>query len=204
MLIAICNNHQIENGNIDYDPDTTPRAKGTIAFYSCVSGYQLSGVGLRTCVDVRNGMGGVWIGLIPNCIGMKTSIAISIPYCMYISNDAAICDGITLAHGGINPTTTPRLEGSVGTHSCDEGYGLSPSVTTRICQPDRTWSGEEITCQRKYWVYHRCYINACIIQVSHALLSLMLQMGQSITPVVLLHHMTMKQQLRINATLDMC
>ena len=78
---------------------------------------------------------------------------------MYISNDAAICDSITLAYGVISysPSTTPRLEGSVATHSCDKGYGLSLSVRTRTCQPNRTWSGEEITCQRKNWVYRRCY-----------------------------------------------
>ena len=84
MLIAICNDHQIENGDIDYDPDTTPRTEGNIALYSCVSGYHLSGLSIRVCMDGRNGMEGVWTGSMPSCIGMKTSIAISIP--QYISN----------------------------------------------------------------------------------------------------------------------
>ncbi|XP_064386513.1 sushi, von Willebrand factor type A, EGF and pentraxin domain-containing protein 1-like [Halichondria panicea] len=127
---AICNDHQIENGDIDYHPDMTPRTEETIALYSCVSGYQLSGVILTTCVDSKSGMGGEWTGLMPSCI--------------------AICDSLTPNHGVISysPPTTPRLEGGVATHNCDEGYGLSPSVRTRTCQPDRTWSGEEITCQR--------------------------------------------------------
>ena len=42
------------------------------------------------------------------------------------------------------------------------------------------------------------------LQVSLVLLSLMLSMEPSITLVVLLHHMTMEQQLLINATMDMC
>ncbi|XP_064386052.1 sushi, von Willebrand factor type A, EGF and pentraxin domain-containing protein 1-like [Halichondria panicea] len=168
---AICNDLQIENGDINYYPDTTPRTKETIALYSCVSGNKLSGVSIRSCVDGRNGMGGVWTGSMPSCI--------------------AICNSLILAHGVISysSSTTPRLEGTVAIHSCDEGYGLSHNGRIRTCQPDRTWSGEDITCQRKHWV-------------SGAPLSLMLRMGPSIL-VVLLHHMTMKQQLHINATMDM-
>ncbi|XP_064386676.1 sushi, von Willebrand factor type A, EGF and pentraxin domain-containing protein 1-like [Halichondria panicea] len=127
---AICNDQQIENGNIIYNHDTTPRSEGAIAVYSCMSGYQLSGVSTRICVDSHRGMGGAWTGSIPSCI--------------------AICDSITLAHGVISysPSTTPILEGGVAIHSCGEGYGLSPSVRAKTCQPDRTWSGEDITCQR--------------------------------------------------------
>ncbi|XP_064386538.1 sushi, von Willebrand factor type A, EGF and pentraxin domain-containing protein 1-like isoform X2 [Halichondria panicea] len=126
---AICKDlHQIVNGDIIFNPDTTPRAEGATAVYSCVSGYKLSGVNIRTCVNGTSGMG-VWTGSIPSC--------------------RAICDNITLTHGVISysPSTTPRLEGTVATHSCDEGHGLSPSVRIRTCQPDKTWSGEDILCQ---------------------------------------------------------
>ncbi len=165
MLIAICNDDKIENGDINYYPNTTPRTEETIAFYSCVSGYQLSGVGFRTCADVPNGMGGVWTGSMPNCIGMKTNKYLVCTYPFHIIVHfqcvAAICDNLTLANGVISysPSTTPRLEGGVAIHSCDEGYGLSTSVTTRTCQPDRTWSGEDIICQRKHWVQYSAYIS---------------------------------------------
>ncbi len=100
-------------------------------------------------MDNRNGMGGGWTGSMPSCRGMKISSNIY-PF-LNISNDAAICDSLTLDHGVISysASTTPRLEGSVATHSCDEEYGRSPSVTTRTCQPDRTWSGDDIICQSK-------------------------------------------------------
>ena len=45
-----------------------------------------------------------------------------------------------------SPDTTPRLEGTVATHSCDVGYELSGG-TERTCQSDRTWSGGVITCE---------------------------------------------------------
>ncbi len=72
LLIAICNDHQIENGDINYDSNATPRVEGAIALYSCVSGYQLSGVRFRICADNGNRMGGVWTGSIPSCTGIKT------------------------------------------------------------------------------------------------------------------------------------
>ena len=68
-------------------------------------------------------------------------------YCMC----TAICPDLDLANGVISysPDTTPRLEGTVATHSCDVGYGLS-GVTERTCQSDRTWSGESITCEGEH------------------------------------------------------
>ena len=60
----------------------------------------------------------------------------------------AICPDLTLANGVISysPDTTHRLEGTMATHSCDVGYGLSGG-TERTCQSDRTWSGGIITCE---------------------------------------------------------
>ena len=72
QCLAICKDlHQIVNGDIIFNPDTTPRAEGATAVYSCVSGYKLSGVNIRTCVNGTSGMG-VWTGSIPSCRGMKT------------------------------------------------------------------------------------------------------------------------------------
>ena len=62
----------------------------------------------------------------------------------------AICLNLTFTNGVISysPDTTPRLEGTVATHSCDVGYVLSGG-SVRTCQSDRTWSGGEITCFSK-------------------------------------------------------
>ena len=37
---------------------------------------------------------------------------------------------------------------SVANYECDNGFGIN-GVNTRVCQPDRTWSGVEPTCERK-------------------------------------------------------
>ena len=60
----------------------------------------------------------------------------------------ATCPNLTLTNGMIsyNPDTIPRLEGTVATHSCDVGYGLSGG-SVRTCQSDRIWSGGSITCE---------------------------------------------------------
>ena len=60
----------------------------------------------------------------------------------------AVCHSLTLTNGMISysPDTTPRLEGTVATHSCDVGYRLSVEIS-RTCQSDRTWSGGTIVCE---------------------------------------------------------
>ena len=60
----------------------------------------------------------------------------------------ALCPDLTLTNGVISygPDTTPRLEGTVATHSCVDGYILSGG-TERTCQSDRTWSRRNITCE---------------------------------------------------------
>ena len=60
-----------------------------------------------------------------------------------------------------SPDTTPRLEGTVATHSCDGGYGLSVE-DDRTCQSDRTWSGGNVTCGGKRILLLTC---KCIQQI---------------------------------------
>ena len=40
------------------------------------------------------------------------------------------------------------MAGSVATYFCDDGSELAGN-STRICEEDRTWSGEAPTCTRK-------------------------------------------------------
>ena len=55
------------------------------------------------------------------------------------------CPDLTLTNGMISYSPSIKLEGTVATHSCDAGYGLSGG-SMRTCQSERTWSGGEIIC----------------------------------------------------------
>ena len=46
------------------------------------------------------------------------------------------------------PTSSPRLEGTIAIHQCDNGY-VQSDRGVRTCQSDRTWSEVNITCLRK-------------------------------------------------------
>ena len=64
----------------------------------------------------------------------------------------ATCDDLSITNGVItySPNSSPRLEGATATHTCNTGYELSGgTVNPRVCQSDRTWSGEDITCTSK-------------------------------------------------------
>ncbi|XP_064386669.1 sushi, von Willebrand factor type A, EGF and pentraxin domain-containing protein 1-like [Halichondria panicea] len=126
---AICNDHQIENGDINYDPDTTPRTEGNIALYSCVSGYQLSGVSIRVCMDGRNGMEGVWTGSMPSCIGIT---------CSALPN---VTNGTIDYSSG---TTAPYNYGTTATYQCNHGHTLTTGDRVGTCTsngstPDGHW-----------------------------------------------------------------
>ncbi len=50
------------NGDIDYGGAGSPRPVNTVATYTCVTGYTLSGGSTRTC-----GSDGAWSGFAPVC-----------------------------------------------------------------------------------------------------------------------------------------
>ena len=51
------------------------------------------------------------------------------------------------ANGQVEISAT--TEGSVATYSCDPGFALDSSVSSRTCQTTGRWSGELPTCERK-------------------------------------------------------
>ena len=60
----------IANGMISYSTDmTAPYSVGTVATYTCNSGYELSTTGdeMRTCMDNGDGSGGTFGGTAPTC-----------------------------------------------------------------------------------------------------------------------------------------
>ena len=64
------------------------------------------------------------------------------------TNIVSTCLDLTsLGNGGISysPSSTPRRQGTVATHTCNTGYVLSGG-SSRTCQSNRLWSGSLITC----------------------------------------------------------
>ncbi len=62
----------------------------------------------------------------------------------------ATCPDLTVPANGViiySSSTLSHPQGTVATHNCTEGYGLSGGMK-RTCQSDRTWSGVIITCQQ--------------------------------------------------------
>jgi len=59
----------IPSGSLNLVPEDLPSAVGTVASYTCVEGFQLTGPETRQCTAV-NGEG-VWTGEDPSCICMS-------------------------------------------------------------------------------------------------------------------------------------
>ncbi len=126
-----------------YSDTTIPRAVDTTAIYTCATGYQVTGLMVRTCTAT-----GWSTGDDPVCTGeVDVCICANSVDCKTLT---AICPALTLSNGGIsyNPATSPRLEGAMATHSCNPGYTLTPMGVsmTRTCQATMMWSGAAPTC----------------------------------------------------------
>ena len=133
------------NGALVYSDITIPRAVGSMATYSCITGYQVTGRMMRTCR-----VSGWSTGDDPVCTG-EGDECICADSVLIVRPPTAICPDLTLSNGFISysPATFPRLEGTTATHSCTTtGYQLSSSTTTRTCQSNRRWSGSSlISCE---------------------------------------------------------
>ena len=68
-VAAICSDPMsLPNSNIRFSPNDVVRfLRGTIAIYTCIHGYQISGESNRTCED--SGSGGVWSKSNLTCTG---------------------------------------------------------------------------------------------------------------------------------------
>ncbi len=127
-----------------YTDNNIPRADGSTATYTCATGYQVTGLMVRTC-----SVSGWSTGGDPVCTG-EGDECICDDSVFIVRPPTAICPGLTLTNGfiGYSPISTPILEGAIATHSCTTtGYQLSSSTTTRTCQSDRTWSGISLICE---------------------------------------------------------
>lgn len=105
------------NGMVSPTSGTT----GTVATYSCSTGYALVGTATRTCQA-----SGDWSGSAPTCQGNFCSPDLTAP-----------------THGTVSHTM--RRTGQAATFSCDAGYTLVGNATL-TCQPDGSWSHSAPTC----------------------------------------------------------
>jgi hypothetical protein len=95
---------------------------GSIASYTCDSGYSMTGSFTRTCQS-----DGTWSGTPPTCTLVDCGTAPS------ISNGTLL-----------NAYATTY--GSTASYTCTTGYFFSGSSTTRTCQADGTWSLPSPVC----------------------------------------------------------
>ncbi|XP_064386213.1 sushi, von Willebrand factor type A, EGF and pentraxin domain-containing protein 1-like [Halichondria panicea] len=127
------------NGMISYNMGTVSlRPVGTVATYTCDTGYTLNGVSTRTC-----GSDGVWSGSALIC---QTDTVNERP-----TEPPTTCPDLTVPANGViiySSGTSPHPQGTVATQSCLNGYVPSTTSTaTRVCGAERLWSGSALTCQ---------------------------------------------------------
>ncbi|XP_064386164.1 uncharacterized protein LOC135334777 [Halichondria panicea] len=117
------------SGMIKYDMETMgARPLNTVATFTCITGYMLTGNTTRTC-----GSGGRWSGSPPNCMRMRTCF----DFPPLMNGD------ITYTGGSIDS----RPVDTVATYTCNNGYTLTTGGSFRQCQNNGTWSGSTPTCQ---------------------------------------------------------
>ncbi|XP_064386229.1 CUB and sushi domain-containing protein 3-like isoform X1 [Halichondria panicea] len=113
------------NGVISYDTMFSPRPAGTVATYTCDTGYDIFGPRTRTCQSDNTWSGGDTV-------------------CQ------ASCPALTLSNGDITYTmdNPPIPVGRVATHICSDSFVLSGDAT-RTCTDSASggmWSGSMLTC----------------------------------------------------------
>ncbi|XP_064386214.1 sushi, von Willebrand factor type A, EGF and pentraxin domain-containing protein 1-like [Halichondria panicea] len=113
------------NGGISYSDQS--RSDGTVATYTCNTGYTLNGDSTRACGS------GVWSGSAPIC---QTNCP-DLP--LLINGMIMYSDGST--------NNRPFLSSAV--HSCNPGYTLTGGDTTRVCVSGGNWFGSPPTCQQR-------------------------------------------------------
>ncbi|XP_064386146.1 uncharacterized protein LOC135334769 isoform X3 [Halichondria panicea] len=114
------------NGGISYNTTLSPRPAGTVATYTCDTGYDIFGTNrTRTCQSDTTWSGGDIV-------------------CQ------ASCPALTLSNGDITyiMNTSPIPVGTLATHSCSDSFVLSGDATRR-CTGSASggmWSGLMLTC----------------------------------------------------------
>ena len=137
------------NGQVSFSTDATPpHVFGTVATFSCATGYGLHGDVTRTC----GGDGSfLWTGSPPTCNGEYWVKNFSLMICILFL-PAYTCPTLTLIPNGMityDPDRTPPfIFGTTATYSCNQGF--YPSHTSvRTCTGSGAtsfWDGTAPNC----------------------------------------------------------
>ena len=128
---------------ISYDTTFSPRPAGTVATYTCGTGYDIFVPRIRTCQSDTTWSGGDIV-----CQGI---FFIACPCSVHaMPSFTASCPALTLSNGDITYTvnTSPIPVGTVATHSCSATFVLSGDAT-RTCTDSASggmWSVPILTC----------------------------------------------------------
>ena len=132
------------NGNVSHTAGATYYLTVT---YTCNTGYNLTGNGIRTCQATRT-----WSASAPTCPRMLWSCT----YYQVTLHDEVFLSTAVGCGSQPNPNRQVRQAagttyGQTATYSCNTGYNLTGN-STRTCQANRRWSGSAPTCSRMLWL----------------------------------------------------
>ena len=160
------------NGQVNF----TTTTEGSVANYTCDTGYDLVGDTTRTCQN-----DGQWSGSEPTCqskfvINFIPAIEVHVtphgmlkfdqcfaPLLAGLSNCLSSYTVVDCGNGTLNNPTDGQVSfttttfSSTATYSCNTGYNLQ-GVATRTCQADGIWSDSEPTCQSKHYYFIHLYV----------------------------------------------
>lgn len=105
------------NGSVSY----TSTDFGSTATYVCDTGFIQDNFDSRTCLQ-----NGTWSFPVPHC-------------------RVNLCENITVPPTSVISASGTQV-GDVATYSCVPGFMISNNITSRICQPDGSWSLPEPVC----------------------------------------------------------
>ena len=122
----------------------TTTTVGSMATYTCNTGYRIEGVSQRECL-----VNGTWSQDPPTCISKLTKGSKHNMCAHYYNYHTVIdCgDPGTPDNGDTMQTTTTF--GSIVNHTCDVGYSLN-GTSQRECLADETWSEPLPICVSKF------------------------------------------------------
>ncbi len=136
------------NSDLTYNDGTSDlRPPGTVATYTCVTGYSVDGTASATMTTRNCLTSGEWSGSNPTC-QRELSYANPCYYSLSVSVTAVNCGSLGNPTNGAVDTSSGTTFNQVATYSCIPGYMIS-GATTRICQASGSWSLAPPTCPRE-------------------------------------------------------
>ena len=135
-----------------------PLPIGTVASYSCVTGYEMTGNIMRTCLE-----GTGWTESLPVCNSPCHNLVASwlCTLLLYLNTPTVVdCRALNVPNGQVD-TSSGTTYNQVATYICNTGYNLVGS-STRTCQANAMWSSSAPVCECE----HNSFQNDSIVTFS--------------------------------------